>query len=541
MIGILDGWGLAAPLQGSVQVISTPNAGAVDSAPSAIILKQVNFPGATVVPPHDLQPAWQNFVGKPVALADLKTIARNAEAIYAGRGYPFVVVVPPAQTVVDGVVRLDVIEGQISDLTVLGQDASARRQATRIFQPLVGMRPLPAVAVERAYATARATPGLAVAGALRRGTKPGGMDLVVEAARDPWRVAAGVNNWAARPVGPWVATVQADYFGASSYGDQASIQASASPDFKAQYGFQARYERRLNAYGTYADAVITAAKAKPGGAVAELNLATNLIGARLEVGQNLVDDGVIAISLKAGLDINDQETLVFGSERLSREQLRTLSLGGEVTLQGENLKASASLELRKGVGLLGASKAGDQDLSRASADPKAAMVRWKFEGEWRVASQVLAARFEGQDTGSSLTTPDQYVIGNQTIGRGYQPGSAFADSAVAVSLELRRPGVKLSRSIKAEPFIFVDAARLSNPRKDIERLFDRRDLSSIGGGLRFDVPGPARFELLYALPSAPPLGLGEKKPAPTVLFSASVGLKALADNVLRRKTSGATR
>ncbi len=509
------------------------------SGEAEIVLKSVNFPGAAIVPPHDLTPAWQAYAGKVVSLADLRIIARNVEAIYARHGYPFVVVTVPPQTVDDGRVRLEVTEGRISDLTVLGPDASARRQATRIFQPLVGMRPLSASDVERAYAAARATPGLAVAGALRRGSSLGGMDLVIETERDPWTVSAGLNNWAAKAVGPWVGSVQADYFGASAYGDRASIQASASPDLKAQYAVQGRYERGINAYGTRTSLSLTAAKANPGGAVAELNLATNLVASRLEAAQTITDDGLIAISAKGAIETNDQETLVFGSERLSRERLRTAALGFEVTLRGERARGLASLEFRKGTKALGASAVGDRDLSRASADPQASLVRWRVEGEWRWRGQVLATRLEGQDTAASLTTPEQYVVGSQTIGRGYQPGSAFADSAIALSLELRHPGLKLTRSIKAEPFAFVDGAHLSNPAADTERLFDHRDLVSFGAGVRLDTPGPARIEVLYAVPTRPPLGLGEKKPAPTVLVGMSIGLKSLASAVLRHGATGA--
>lgn len=527
---------LSLAAQGQNAAGHVPSAGAAP-APVEIVLKAVGFAGAEVVPPYDLLPAWQGYIGKSVTLADLRTIARNVEAIYAERGYPFVVVTVPAQTVSDGSFRLVVTEGQISDLTVLGPDAAARRQATRIFQPLVGMRPLSAVAVERAYAAARATPGLAVSGALRRGAKLGGMDLVIKAEREPWRISAGVNNWAARTVGPVVASAQADYFGDSAYGDQASVLVSATPDLKAQYAAQGRYERRLNAYGTSASATVTAAKANPGDAVAALNLATNLLAARLEVGQDVIDDGLVAIRFKAALDTNDQETKVFGTERLSLEHLRTATFGGDVMVRGQSVKASLSVEMRKGLDVLGASKPGERNLSRASADPQAWLVRWRFDAETRLLGQVLFARFEGQDTAHSLTTPEQYVFGAQTIGRGYQPGAAFADSAAALSLELRHPGVKVARGVKAEPFVFVDAARLSNPREDTERLFRRRDLASYGAGVRFDTPGPARFELLYAIPAAAPLGLGEKKPAPNILVSVSVGLTSVMDGLLHGATT----
>ncbi len=507
---------------------------------SAIVLRDARFEGARAIPSSDLAPAWNAYVGKSVTLDDLKAIARRAEAIYAERGYPFVAVTVPPQAVADGLVRFQVTEGRLTDLTVLGDDAAARRQATRIFQPLLGVQPLSAAAVERAYASARDTPGLAVAGALRQGSAPGGMDLVVETQRHPWRVYAGANNLNADPVGPWSLSLGADYYGASAYGDQASIQAAASPDFDKQYSLRVQYKRKLNAYGTEAGLTLIGAKANPAGAVSALNLATDVAAGRFELSQNLVDDGMVAIDLSAALEVNDQETKIFGSERLSHDALRVASFGGVVTVKGERASGSAALEVRQGLDWAGASQAGDPDLSRASADPQAVLFRWRVDGQLKLLGQVGTVRLEGQDTGASLATPEQYVVGSQSIGRGYEPGAAFADTARAVSLELGHPGLKLIKGVRAEPFVFLDAVSLSNPKADLDRLFAHRDLTSFGAGVRFDAPGALRLELLYAAPQDAPLGLGEAKPGPSVLFNVTAGLQGVLP-ALRHLTSGVAR
>ena len=142
-----------------------------------LTLVGVKFNGAVAVPEARLQPAWAGMQGKSVSLADLRAIGRRAEAIYAQAGYPFVAVVLTVQEVKNGIVNYDVVEGRISDLTVLGSSLAARRQATAAFQPIVNRSPLALADVKSAYQLAKLVPGLSISGTLRRGSEPGGMEL----------------------------------------------------------------------------------------------------------------------------------------------------------------------------------------------------------------------------------------------------------------------------------------------------------------------------------------------------------------------------
>ena len=101
-----------------------------DSPALGVALRGARFAGAKALGEERLRPAWAPYVGRDVSLSDLREIARKAERIYADAGYPFVVVAVQPQEIVGGVVEFTVVEGRISDLTVLGADPTARRQAT---------------------------------------------------------------------------------------------------------------------------------------------------------------------------------------------------------------------------------------------------------------------------------------------------------------------------------------------------------------------------------------------------------------------------
>jgi hemolysin activation/secretion protein len=491
------------------------------------VLRHVTFDGETEVPAVRLSAAWERYVGKAVSLADLRGIARAAEAIHADAGYPFVAIVLKVQQVSDGDVHFDVVEGRITDLSVLGSNLIARRQATAMLEPLVNRAPLSLADVETSYELARAVPGLSIAGTLRPGSQPGGMDLVVTAQRPTELTTyANVNNLYANAVGPWGVLFGADYYGGSAFGDRLSAQVYTSTPFGRQVLVHGSYARALNAQGTTLTVSGLWGDANPQEAAAPLTLATDIAVVQLDISQPLIDRPQGSLIADAGFQASDQRTKFGGASQLSDDELRifNVSLNGETT--GNLGRLSGSLELRQGADILGASKKGDPDLSRANGNPDATVFKASFEAQSVTVDHVsLALRSDIQWAGSSLTAPDQYAFGNLTIGRGYEPGLALADSVVAGSGEVRIGPFSIAKSLQAQPFIFVDAGELYS------RGLPTYDLASVGGGVRFQIAGKFEMDLLCANPLRAPFG--SVRPGPTVLLNMTVGLDDLFAKIHR--------
>ncbi|HEX3918525.1 MAG TPA: POTRA domain-containing protein [Caulobacteraceae bacterium] len=498
------------------------------------VLERVTFDGARAVGEAKLQSAWATFQGKSVSLADLRTISRRAEAIYAASGYPFVAVRLKVQQVKEGVVHFDVIEGRISDLTVLGSNPAARRQATAMLEPLVERAPLSLADVDSAYQLARLVPGLSVAGTLRQGSQPGGMDLVVATKRDEAiNVYLNVNDLYADSVGPWGVLAGADYAGQSKYGDEASVQAYTSVPVGRQVLLRGSYALGLDSAGTRLTLSGLWGQANPtGSAAAPLELATNIATIRAELAQPIVEARDANLVADVAFEASDQRTRVFSATTLSDDKLRILSasLLGEHT--GELGRFSGSVELRQGLDFAGASRPGDANLSRVGGDPQATVVKLSVEAQSANLGKLsLYARSDVQYAAEPLTAPDQYAVGNLTIGRGYQPGLALADSVVAASVEARLGPFPIAHhlqggTLQGQPFVFVDSARL------YDRGAAAYTLTSVGGGVRFQLAGKIETDLVVADPLNGPPGVA--RPSPTVLLNMTVGLNDLFSLIHRR-------
>ena len=540
--GTVDPSRVVPPAEAPSTPIAPPSRPAEPSTPSPeeiaprFVLSEVRFDGATTIPDSGLASAWLDLKGKPVSLRDLRGVARKAEGIYAAAGYPFVAIVVTPQAVADGVVHLRVVEGHISNLTVLAKDPVARRQATAAFAPLVDRQPLAVGDVDAAYQEARSVPGLAVAGALRRGDVPGGMDLVVQATRQHWRVYANVNDLYPDTVGPWGALLGVDYFGDSAWGDQTSGQFYTSLSSGRQYVVRLSHQRWLNAGGTNVSAMVLFAWADPSGVVAPLDLASDVQIGRIALAQPIYRRGDFKLEAEGAFEVDDQRTRIFKTLALSTDKLQILSgsLTGEwrPSTGGD---ASLTVEIRKGVNIAGASRPGDPNLSRFGADPQATVGQFRFSGETPEFYRIsLAGRLEGQVAGSSLTAPDQYAIGNLSMVRGYQPGSAFGDSAIAGSIEIRFGPFPVTDRFRIQPFGFYDAARLWVLTPGAHSA---QDVASYGGGIRVDAPGLVHLELMYAQPDRP-FTVGGPTPKGRVLLNLTVGLNAVYDALAGRSGNG---
>ena len=487
-----------------------------------LVLRGVEFDGAKTVSRAALRSAWSGYVGKQVSLADLRTIGRRAEKIYSDAGYPFVAVVLRVQKVKDGIVHFDTVEGRISDLTVLGKDRTARRQATAALSPLVNQTPLSLADVESAYQDAKDVPGLSVSGTLRAGSEPGGMDLVVATQRDEWRVYANANNLYAAPVGPWGVLVGVDHFGASEYGDQASLQVYTSLPVDRQILVRGSDMWRLNDSGTTVTFSALWGQAHPQGNIQLLAIAQDVVSLRADIAQPLWDRPGSKFQVDLALEGSNQKTDVFSNIRLSEDRLRDVSLTFDGEQKGAFGRIAISGEIHKNIDIIDASTTSSPDLSRVGADPEAAIFRSSVEGETPTFEHVrFDIRAEGQYTDQPLTIPDQYSAGNLTIGRGYQPGAALGDRAIGGSAEIRVGPFDVAHKVQLEPFVFADVLDLWNIGY---APFEHRQLTSLGGGVRFQLNGKAHLDLLCAVPQDAPLGIGDRTPSPMVLMNLTVSV-----------------
>jgi len=163
-------------------------------------LRRVVIEGSTVYSEAQFAPLYAPLLGKTVSLLDIYRLADAITVKYRSDGYVLSRAVVPAQRIVDGVVRISVVEGFINRTIIDGEDDPAiRSYAAQIRQS----RPLKASDMERYLLLMNDLPGVRARGVLAPSSGvPGGSDLTIIVERRPVGITTSLDNRGSKFVGP---------------------------------------------------------------------------------------------------------------------------------------------------------------------------------------------------------------------------------------------------------------------------------------------------------------------------------------------------
>jgi hemolysin activation/secretion protein len=440
----------------------------------------------------------------------------------------------PQQQIGGGELQLNVVWGHIAQVRVRGDAGPYENLVRRRIELLKALEPLNEADAERVLLLADDIPGLSVSLALSpEGSGPGELigDLAVNFER--FRLFGNVQNYNSRYLGRETAFVRAEVFRLTGMGDVTALSLSSTLDFDEQKIAQLRHTVLLDRQGDTISLTGTVAKSRPD--LDALDLRTLSIIGGIEASHPLVRTVREQLGISGGLEYSTQRTRVYGeggSSALNRDRIAALYLrldgaARKFDFAGQpKLQLSGSLELRKGLDILGATTkpSGDYSLTRFDGDATATVVRGNVQGVVNlgpVAEFFAAAR--GQWANHALLNYDEFSIGNLTILRGYDPGANTGDRAIGFTVE-PRANIRLGNDASAQIFGYYEGVQLWN--LDTGSTEKKRYLASLGGGVRINLLRSVRLDVTYTHPLDPPLlaGTDVSPPGDRVLASLTVQL-----------------
>lgn len=449
----------------------------------------------------------------------------------------------PAQRLEGGPLRLEVITAKIVETRVRGDAGPYEGLIESRIATLQSFDPLNEADAERLLLLADDIPGLDVRLALQpAGGAPG--EVIGELTVDYRRVGvvANLQNLNSRQLGRETGYLRGEVYGLTGLGDVTYIAGSTTFNSEQKI-LQLGHEMVLSQSGTLLALRGTYADSQP--SLPRLDLRTKSYIANIELTQPLLRSLYDNVYGTLGFERIDQRTKLgggpAGSVPLNLDRISTLYTrfsGNSRQLRGNGIEAfslSGFVELRKGLDIFNASKTGvitpaGYAPSRFEGNAKAFVVRGQFDARVGFGPEVeaipifeLAGQVRGQWANDPLLNYDEFSIGNLTVGRGYDPGSNTGDRAYSTSAELRA-NLPTGPKVQTQLYGFYDGIRLWN----LDRATSEKDrrLESVGGGVRFTLPGAARLDIAYAHPLDPPLLTGalNKVPKDRVLVSLTMQL-----------------
>lgn len=491
------------------------------SARKMFVLRSVALTGAQAIPAAALAPAHQAYLGKSVSQADLAAIAEAVTRQYRAAGYHLSRAIVPPQDIRGGVIQIKVIEGGITEVTVDG-DADGKFGVAAMLAPVVAARPSRQNVLERQLLLINARPGIRVADtALEEiGVGSGRFRLTVYV--KTWQVytSFGIDNLGSRAVGPWQSYATGAFNSYLLPGDSLVVNLSTTPADPRQLAFgRIGYDSPIGTDDLRVGGSVLYSEVRPGDWRRDYSDVTKTESFELHASVAPLQSQSQTLTLTAGAQItNISERDIFGA--LYNDHLRTVSLTADYRLKddfgGTNYLTAT---WRQGLDVLGASRLGDDSLSRLDGSGTFATVNvWFARYQSLTDAWSLKISAAGQYASTELLTSQQYYLGGAIFGRGYGSAEISGDNAMAGSLELRYDGkLNLPFTSGYQFYGFVDSGAVWNVGYSYR---DGLSLTSAGGGVRLFFDGDLRADVGVGVPLSYRSPNNDNR-SPRLLFSLS--------------------
>ena len=480
--------------------LARPAEAQVDTKP-LFVLRHVAVTGASAIPPGQLATAYQPYVGKNVSQADLAAIAAAISDCYRAAGFHLTRAIVPPQDIQDGQVRVQVVEGGITDVVLKGEGAE-QFGVRALLNPVIAEQPSRLMTLERQLMLINARPGVRITDtALEEiGVASGHFRLVIFL--QTWHLYSsfGLDNLGSAAVGPWQTYSTAAFNSYLVPGDTLAVNLSTTPGDVRQLAFgRLSYDVPIGTDGLRVGASGVYSEVWPGDWRHAYNDNTKTETFEMRASYSPLQSQRSTLTLTAATSFsNVSESDVFGP--IYYDKIRTFNLTTDYRLQ-DNFGGTNYLTVlwRQGLDILGASHKGDDFLSRDGASEKFSALNFWFTRYQTITdawSVKLAAA--GQVASGPLFLSQQFYLGGAAFGRGYGSAEISGDNGIAGSLELRFDQ-KLNYQYLTgyQLYGFADAGTAWN---DGFRPADGLALTSAGAGVRFFFGPDLQADIGVAVP-----------------------------------------
>lgn len=492
-------------------------------------LEALDLSGATAFGPGELEALYAADIGGEIALTRLFEIAGAVQAFYRDADLIFTRVFVPAQEIVNGVARIEVVEARIERVVVEEPNAPigpVRQLAQRMIAVLEGVENPTGAQIERAVLNVSELPGITRATVVPQPSGPesrGGLVLHLNVERDAFEGVLYADNRQTPAVGRNVVGATATLNSYSPWADTTSLSifnsfdvfSDTSPD-TGETDPAGDFDERTTLYGVHQRAVgrdgamLTAtglySRTRPGDDLAAAGIDGDQYFGSLDLSypfirsRRLAVGGALAFEyLDSGSDISN------GLFRVTDDRIRVAAARLNGVYRDETGYATFDAQVRRGLDILDATPPEQLERSRFDGETVFTTIRATAERLVLLPEDFSAwARVGGQYAFDPLLASEEFSIGGLTYGRGYDPSEFTGDHGFGVSAELRHEWrLDLGEfPVTAEGYGFVDYGVVWNigegePAKE--------DIVTTGGGVRLLLPRDVFVGAELAVPVGQPL------------------------------------
>ena len=450
--------------------------------------------GASVLPEDRLQAQVSDLVGQELSLAGLRKAAARITRYYRERGYFLARAYLPTQDIIDGVVRITVVEGRYDAIQLGEVPRLDQRHVLGILDAhqVAEGQPIERASLERGLILLEQRSGAPVQVLMQPGATVGTSHMVIEAPSGPlFSGYLGVDNYGNRFSGQNRATAQLNLNSPLGIGDLASVWLMGTSESDAVF---ASYQAPVGYRGLTLGVSYSQFNYQLCCDFAPLEQQgyAKVFGVQARYPLLLTQRAIANIGLSAEhKHLNDRS--VVGELDDKDANVVTLSVDGlAATDRGQN-RYQAMLS----AGDLNIS--GPPDYIRANAATVDTAGRYlKLRGEYQYlhfleSGHRIMIRLSGQASDRNLDSSEKFLLGGVNGVRAYPEGEAAGDQALLARLDWIVPITARDLPGNLSARVFFDAGTvwlLKDTRGGLASfgVQNNYNLSGVGFGFNWSLP-----------------------------------------------------
>ncbi|WP_139172133.1 ShlB/FhaC/HecB family hemolysin secretion/activation protein [Geoalkalibacter ferrihydriticus] len=431
---------------------------------------RIDFSGNSVFNTAQLEQVVEPLLNQSYDLAGMRDIAWQITRYYQSNGYPFARAFLPAQTLSDGALRIEVVEGRYGQIVTQGDDklaASAQRH-------LGSLKPGDVIAsapLERATLILDDLPGLRTAPLIRPGQELGSGDLLVAVEADQrYSGDIAVDNHGNRYTGAYRTRLGLNINPLLLVGDQLQLRAMVTSE-TLLFG-SATYSVPLGYSGL---------RGQVGYAHTDYELCKEYSSLD-STGKAHITSAGLSYPLVRSQRSNLTLSAIYQHKRLTDE-----SLSDRTRRTSDSVPVSLLFDHRDGLfgaGITYGSLVWTQGRvkfnDRVADRPQGNFHKINLDVarlQQITSNLTLFARISGQKSDSNLDSSEDFGVGGVYGVRAYPSGEGYGDQGVLAQIELRYRIKQLS------PYLFYDIGHV-RINKFADSADNHRRIDGAGMGVR---------------------------------------------------------
>lgn len=418
---------------------------APEDIPQTITVETFEVIGSTVFSPEEFAAVTAEYTNRPITFNELFQVRTAITQLYVDQGYVTTGAYIPPQTLDNGIVQIQVIEGQLENITVTGQQRlNPGYVSSRLG--LAGAQPLNINRLLEGLQLLQLDPLIEnISAELAAGVSPGTSILEVEFTEaDAVSAYLELDNNRSPSVGSFRRSVGFTHLNLSGLGDRFAVSyanTNGSNEVDLNYTVPVSPHNDTMSFGV----------GFSGSRIIEepfdvLNIESDSryyeITYRHPVVQTPSEE--FALSITASRRESESEFLgnlgnplpfpILGADDAGRTRISALRFTQEWTKRSAEEVFALRSQFSLGLGALGA--------TINEVGPDSQFLSWRGQGQWirlLAPETLLVVRTDVQLTGDELLSQEQIGLGGQQTVRGYRQDQLLTDSGVLASAEVRLP------------------------------------------------------------------------------------------------------